>query len=75
MSKEYFDHHGHADHYPNFDVNKQYPEGERSMEDEYRHSHFQFSHNRRQTCFVGDDAGRLLALQQEKRKTPVDISF
>jgi outer membrane protein assembly factor BamB/predicted phosphodiesterase len=68
MSKEYFDHHGHADHYPNFDVNKQYPEVKEVWKTNTGTAIFSSPITDGKHVFVGDDAGRLLAYNKKSGK-------
>jgi outer membrane protein assembly factor BamB/predicted phosphodiesterase len=68
MSKEYFDHHGHADHYPNFDVNKQYPEVKEVWKTNTGTAIFSSPITDGKHVFVGDDAGRLLAYNKKNGK-------
>lgn len=61
LSKEYFDHKGHADHYPDFGVNKQYSGVKEVWKANTGTAIFSSPVVCDNRVFVGDDAGQLLA--------------
>ena len=68
LSKEYFDHKGHADHYPDFTVNKQYSDIKEVWKANTGTAIYSSPVTDGKHVFIGDDAGQLFSFSLKNGK-------
>jgi outer membrane protein assembly factor BamB/Icc-related predicted phosphoesterase len=68
LSKEYFDHNGHANHYPDFSVNTQYSKIKEVWKANTGTAIFSSPVTDGKQVFIGDDAGQLLSFSMKNGK-------
>lgn len=68
LSKEYFDHKGHANHYPDFTVNKKYSNIKEAWKANTGTAIFSSPITDGNHVFIGDDAGRLISFNLKNGK-------